>query len=71
MHKDALPTTQHDVKAKFNRLLANLDSIVEIEEAYKKLKKVTKQAWISTRIRKMMHLRDKLLKKSEKSKYNN
>ena len=37
LYKDALPTTQHDVKAKFNRLLANLDSIVEILSQLKKL----------------------------------
>ena len=62
-----LNDNQSNVCAQFNRFLVHVDEIVKKHSPLKKLnnKDITLQAkpWINNRIRKMMHVRDKLLKK--------
>ncbi len=67
---DYLNDNQSDINSKFNRFLAILEGIVEKHAPLKKLTKkdikLQNKPWINSKIRKMIQLRDKLLKKLRK-----
>ena len=60
-----------DVNAKFNRFLSDLDELSKTHAPLKKLSKrdvkFRNKPWINGKIQKMMHIRDRILRKRQKS----
>ena len=60
-----------DVNAKFNRLLSILDNLVKTHAPLKKLTKrdikLRNEPWISSKIQKLMRIRDRILRKLKKN----
>ena len=60
-----------DVNAKFNRFLSDLDELAKTHAPLKKLSKrdvkFRNKPWINSKIQKMMHIRDRILRKCQKN----